>query len=114
MLGFSEILLIYIDVDIKVGFEVNVSILFGLGVSFKALVNKTAEMLMNNSFVILTCVWCVVAFLRGLGGTPLIQTRDYHLKVLPTSSMRNAVRGSIPLPRTNLLTVINGIIGVEG
>jgi hypothetical protein len=51
--------------EVKVGFEVNVSILFGLEVSVKAIVHYFAEVLMENSFVLFTCVWCGVAFLRA-------------------------------------------------
>lgn len=64
--------------EIKVGVELSVSILFGLEVSIKALLENLVEVLMRNSFVFVSCVWCGVAFLRGLGGTLPIQMRDYH------------------------------------
>ena len=48
--------------------KINMSILFGLGVCVKAAIKIVVEVHMNNSFVILTCVWYEVAFLRGLGG----------------------------------------------
>ncbi len=60
------------------GIELSVSILFGLEVSIKALLKNLVEALMENSFVFLSCVWCGVAFLRGLDGTLPIQMRDYH------------------------------------
>jgi hypothetical protein len=36
---------------------------------------------MENSFVLFSCVWCGVAFLRGLGGTLPTQMRDYRCLV---------------------------------
>lgn len=49
----------------KVGIEVNMSILFGLEVNIKTVVNTFVEVFMKNSFVLSTCVWCGVAFLRA-------------------------------------------------
>ena len=69
---------------ILVSSKINVSILFGLGVYIKALIKSIVEVHMSNTSVNLTCVWGGVAFLRGLGGRLLIQTRDYHMKLLHT------------------------------
>ena len=41
---------------------------FGLGVRISATINIAMEVFMNSSLVIQTCVWCGVAFLRGLVG----------------------------------------------
>ncbi len=49
----------------KVGIDVNMSILFGLEVSVKAVIINIVEAVMKNSFVLSTCVWCGVAFLRA-------------------------------------------------
>lgn len=54
--------------EVKANIELNVSILFGLEVNIKVFINFIAEVFMKNSFVFLSCVWCGVAFLRGLGG----------------------------------------------
>jgi len=51
--------------EVKVGFEISVSILFGLEVSIKATINTFVEVFMENSFVLFACVWCWVAFLRA-------------------------------------------------
>lgn len=64
------------DLEAKASIEINVSILFGLEVGINAFLKSLVEVLMENSFVFLSCVWCGVAFLRGLGGTLPIQTRD--------------------------------------
>lgn len=55
----------FIDLEVTVGFKINVSILFGLEVSVKAMLHSFAEVLMKNPFVLLSCVWCGVAFLRA-------------------------------------------------
>lgn len=62
--------------EVRANIELNVSILFGLEVNIKAFINFLAEVFMKNSFVFLSCVWCGVAFLRGLGGILPIQMRD--------------------------------------
>jgi hypothetical protein len=51
--------------EVTVGLEVNVSILFGLEVSVKATVNTLVDVFMENSFVLFFSVWCGVAFLRA-------------------------------------------------
>ena len=51
--------------EVTVGIQINVSILFGLEVSVKAMIHFFAEVLMDNPFVLLSCVWCGVAFLRA-------------------------------------------------
>jgi len=51
--------------EIKADIELNVSILFGLEVSIKAMSIYLVEVLMKNSFVLFSCVWCGVAFLRA-------------------------------------------------
>ena len=53
------------DLEVTVGIKINVSILFGLEVSVKAMFYPFAEVLMENPFVLLLCVWCGVAFLRA-------------------------------------------------
>ena len=62
--------------EVTVSIKFGVSILFGLEVGIEAVFNKLAEVLMENSFVFISSVWCGVAFLRGLGGTLPIQMRD--------------------------------------
>ena len=64
------------DLEARASIEINVSILFGLEAGINALFKLIAEVLMENSFVLLSCVWCGVAFLQGLGGTLPTQTRD--------------------------------------
>ena len=49
----------------RADFEINVSILFGLDVSVKAVINLITEVLMENPFILLIGVWCGVAFLRA-------------------------------------------------
>ncbi len=51
--------------EITVGIEINVSILFGLDVSVEAVVHSIVEVLMENPFTLIACVWCGVAFLRA-------------------------------------------------
>lgn len=51
--------------EVMAGIKINVSILFGLEVSVKAMFHSFAEVLMKNPFVLLTGVWCGVAFLRA-------------------------------------------------
>jgi hypothetical protein len=53
------------SLEATAGIEINVSILFGLEVSVEAMFSLFAEVLMKNSFVYLSCVWCGVAFLRA-------------------------------------------------
>ena len=52
------------------------SLLFGLEISIVTLTDFIKEVFMENSIVLLTCIWCGVAFLRGLGGTLPTQMRD--------------------------------------
>lgn len=68
---------------IEVDIEITVSILFGLEIWAFAAIQLVKEVLMNNS-IVLSCVWCGVAFLRGQSGTLPIQMRGYQLhKCLP-------------------------------
>jgi hypothetical protein len=56
---------VFIGLEVKVGFEINVSSLFGLEVGIEAVFHSIVEVLMENSFVFFSCVWCGVAFLRA-------------------------------------------------
>lgn len=45
-----------------------IDISFGFEVSLSAVLTAFMEVLMESSFVLVTCVWCEVAFLRSLAG----------------------------------------------
>ncbi|OGQ90022.1 MAG: hypothetical protein A2464_07730 [Deltaproteobacteria bacterium RIFOXYC2_FULL_48_10] len=62
--------------DIRIGIEFSVSILFGLEISIITLIAFIKETFMENSIMLFACIWCGVAFLRGLGGTLPTQMRD--------------------------------------
>jgi len=83
--------------EVTVGIEFNVSILFGLEVSVKTTINTLVEVFMENSFVLFTCVWCGVAFLRAWLGTLPTQMRDKHYWITYLIQEKRE-RVQIPLP----------------
>jgi hypothetical protein len=85
--------------EVKVGFEISVSILFGLAVSIEAMINNVAEVFMENSLASFLCVWCGVAFLRALVWDT--SNPDERLALMDGLLDPGETRGgAIPSPRT--------------
>lgn len=57
------------SLELQASVEACAEISFGLGVRISTTMNIVSEVLMNSSLVFYACVWCGVAFLRGLVGT---------------------------------------------
>jgi hypothetical protein len=68
-----------------------IDISFGFEVSFSAVLTAFMEVLMESSFVFVTCVWCEVAFLRSLAGQ--LQSRREIFQLWKLSFAQESARG---------------------